>query len=242
MTDRNHTQTPETDALYYETQNLVDPIRFTRMLNHARSLERRLRTPAQEPRAWMRDKVYREDEDGCALQDVVLTEEKAEWIAHGGKQQEIAGLYTTALYLAPLAVQGGITERQADAYRQQYDADQRTIFHLRMELTARSDKENGHFWYWQGDGTDKPETLTCPILIRPEELRALSRLSPATTATGGEAAATQFPHNPAHKIGTCGNCGSEMAYNIPRLGASGGFVHVDGGLLCAPSHPRGEGV
>ncbi len=51
-----------------------------------------------------------------------------------------------------------------------------------------------------------------------------------------------YPHNLEHPIGTCADCGKEMRYNVPRLGPGGGFVHVDGGLLCAPSHPRGEGV
>lgn len=38
-----------------------------------------------------------------------------------------------------------------------------------------------------------------------------------------------FPWNPAHKAGTCGRCGKEMAWNVPRLGPDGGFVHKDTG-------------
>jgi len=37
--------------------------------------------------------------------------------------------------------------------------------------------------------------------------------------------AVKFEWNPAHPIGTCCTCGEEMAYNVPRLGKNGGFVH-----------------
>ena len=44
---------------------------------------------------------------------------------------------------------------------------------------------------------------------------------------------TPFKWNPAHPIGTCGRCGAEMRYNVPRLGPDGGFVHAaNGGLDC----------
>lgn len=36
-----------------------------------------------------------------------------------------------------------------------------------------------------------------------------------------------FKYNPAHEIGTCAKCGKEMIYNVPRLGAAGGFIHKD---------------
>lgn len=40
----------------------------------------------------------------------------------------------------------------------------------------------------------------------------------------------------AHAIGTCGQCGNEMVYNIPRMGAAGGFVHkTTGKLMCEPN-------
>ncbi len=43
----------------------------------------------------------------------------------------------------------------------------------------------------------------------------------------------KYPHNPNHKIGTCSECGEEMVYNVPRLGANGGFIHKEtGGLSC----------
>ena len=34
---------------------------------------------------------------------------------------------------------------------------------------------------------------------------------------------------------TCARCGEEMRYNVPRMGAAGGFIHASGsGFLCAP--------
>lgn len=36
---------------------------------------------------------------------------------------------------------------------------------------------------------------------------------------------TEHSYNPVHAIGTCGNCGEEMIYNVPRLGGNGGYIH-----------------
>lgn len=49
---------------------------------------------------------------------------------------------------------------------------------LRAEF-ARERKEvaqrikAGEYWYWQGDGSDFPESLTCPVIIQPAALRHL---------------------------------------------------------------------
>ena len=49
---------------------------------------------------------------------------------------------------------------------------------------------------------------------------------------------TKYEYNPAHPIGTCGDCGGEMIYNVPRLGINGGFIHKETGqLLCGPYQP-----
>lgn len=50
----------------------------------------------------------------------------------------------------------------------------------------------------------------------------------------------EFSYNPAHAIGTCGTCGAEMAYNVPRLGSNGGYIHkttgrFECGGVAAPS-------
>lgn len=44
---------------------------------------------------------------------------------------------------------------------------------LRRELTAHRDKANGDYWAWQGDGSDHPESLSCPVLIPAADLRTL---------------------------------------------------------------------
>ncbi len=49
------------------------------------------------------------------------------------------------------------------------------------------------------------------------------------TPTPGEA---MYPHNPDHKVGTCGKCGKEARHNVPRLGEAGGFTHADGSPIC----------
>lgn len=51
-----------------------------------------------------------------------------------------------------------------------------------------------------------------------------------------------YHYNPAH-LATCGGCGKEMAYNVPRLGPDGGFVHKDTGkLLCENNRQKEEDV
>lgn len=44
---------------------------------------------------------------------------------------------------------------------------------MKAEINAWRDKEAGNTWYWQGDGEDHPESLTCPVLIHPADLRAM---------------------------------------------------------------------
>lgn len=47
------------------------------------------------------------------------------------------------------------------------------IEHLRRELVAARDMLRGDYWFWQGDGEDHLESLSCPVVIRPEDLAAL---------------------------------------------------------------------
>jgi hypothetical protein len=43
----------------------------------------------------------------------------------------------------------------------------------------------------------------------------------------------QYKYNTKHPIGTCCDCGKEMIFNVPRLGANGGFVHKETGeFMC----------
>ncbi len=83
---------------------------------------------------------------------------------------------------------------------------------------------------------DWTEVEVHPVGVGAELVGLRSRLSATTTAPVG---AFPYPHNPAHQIGTCGTCGGEMRYNVPRLGPDGGFVHATGSLDCAPTEPLG---
>jgi len=44
---------------------------------------------------------------------------------------------------------------------------------VQNEVAALRRERDGEAWYWQGDGTDHLESLTCPVLIEAEDLRAL---------------------------------------------------------------------
>lgn len=42
----------------------------------------------------------------------------------------------------------------------------------RARRTMAEQRAGGEVWYWQGDAEDHLESLTCPIIISPEQLRA----------------------------------------------------------------------
>lgn len=44
---------------------------------------------------------------------------------------------------------------------------------LADENAALHRERAGEVWYWQGDGEDHLESLTCPVLIEADDLRAL---------------------------------------------------------------------
>ena len=44
---------------------------------------------------------------------------------------------------------------------------------LRAELRRRQAIEKGEVWYWQADGEDHPESLTCQVVIKADDLREL---------------------------------------------------------------------
>lgn len=73
---------------------------------------------------------------------------------------------------SPVPGVGG--DRAAQNYLEQHEADQQTIRALRAQIEAFGMKSSGELWYWQGDGADNLESLTCPILIHAAQLRALS--------------------------------------------------------------------
>ena len=44
---------------------------------------------------------------------------------------------------------------------------------LKAEVEALHRERQGEVWYWQGDGEDKLESLSCPVLIEAQDLREL---------------------------------------------------------------------
>jgi len=50
---------------------------------------------------------------------------------------------------------------------------------LSDENAALQRERQGEVWYWQGDGNDNLESLTCPVLIEADDLRALLERGPA---------------------------------------------------------------
>jgi hypothetical protein len=65
-------------------------------------------------------------------------------------------------------------------FQQIYKWVEARLSEAQVELTATKEKLKseyrvsiGEVWHWQGDEYDHPESLTCPILIKPEQLREL---------------------------------------------------------------------
>lgn len=54
---------------------------------------------------------------------------------------------------------------------------QQDLARVRGELSARRARDSGEVWFWQGDGFDFPESLTCPVIVTADKLRALLALS-----------------------------------------------------------------
>jgi hypothetical protein len=44
---------------------------------------------------------------------------------------------------------------------------------MNRELITRREASKSNYWHWQGDGTDHVESLTCPILIRADQMREI---------------------------------------------------------------------
>jgi hypothetical protein len=64
---------------------------------------------------------------------------------------------------------------------------------------------------------------------------------PAPSSFAGTHGSAKYKWNPAHPIGTCGLCGGEMIYNVPRLGADGGYCHKETDDIRCPSSPNEKG-
>jgi len=51
------------------------------------------------------------------------------------------------------------------------------------ELNLHRSKARDEYWAWQGDGTDYPKSLTCPVLISADDLRDFIARSDAWDAS-----------------------------------------------------------
>ena len=77
------------------------------------------------------------------------------------------------------------------------DVIQRENDRLRADLKRRTDIEQGHCWYWIGDGCDELESLTCQVIIKAADLRALlaahpGQSKPRAEVTGDDASLWRY--------------------------------------------------
>lgn len=69
-------------------------------------------------------------------------------------------------------------EQDADGEYVRYDDAQTEVEILEAEVKSlrfnnamHTDHCSGSYWVWQGDGSDHPESIACPVLITPGQLR-----------------------------------------------------------------------
>ncbi len=259
MTDRNHTQTPETDAVDEALARLTELYQDGDLLRDKDirmvcSELRRLRTPAQEPRGeWPTEPHDGYPEsfrtiDGKALNSFEYADITAR--AHWANGRSIPWKAWELLRRVPgyspsgkpwmrathpLAVQGGITEGEREAMR-----------FYGNEPVFYSDKEK-----------EKHDAIRFGFTLA----ACVRRLSPATTATGArvwtasEWLNTDMEGTQEFRTGNVDDDGGMLWSTFyPRdqiIRAFVGYTHLYGPLdeqegpdtlPPAPSHPRGEGV
>jgi hypothetical protein len=67
----------------------------------------------------------------------------------------------------------------ADLEKRLRNVSEACDYHYKQEAELRREQRfiheirNSAVWYWQGDGDDYPESLGCPVVMRPEHLREL---------------------------------------------------------------------
>jgi hypothetical protein len=77
--------------------------------------------------------------------------------------------------IADLEAQLAEATRKCDGIVANYTADLRRLnaeIHRQRDLLRGM---SGDYWGWQGDGSDNLESITCPIVILPRDLRTLIR-------------------------------------------------------------------
>ena len=57
-------------------------------------------------------------------------------------------------------------ERERDHWKLEYERN-------KFDLNQWSQFASGNYWAWQGDGSDHIESLTCPVVIQPRDLKAI---------------------------------------------------------------------
>lgn len=68
-------------------------------------------------------------------------------------------------------------------YKAEHELLTTQVHNLRNDLNAHAQKSAGNYWSWQGDGSDHLESLTCPVLIPADRLRALQSALAEARAT-----------------------------------------------------------
>ena len=105
-----------------------------------------------------------------------------------GNQEDVALRVLEELRASNVAIAKRLTEVMDQSNRQQG-----RLSELESELAAATNKrdilaiivenvrtDRDHVWFWQGDGGDCPETLSCPVVMSADTLRAmLSELAAA---------------------------------------------------------------
>ena len=87
--------------------------------------------------------------------------------------------------------------RKALAAQREHSEELRVVAARAMEATRRlRDERSGEVWLWQGDGKDDPASLSCPVLMTADQVRALTaaRDDARTLTAEVSQGVTHLPH------------------------------------------------
>lgn len=114
--------------------------------------------------------------DWSVWQQTTIKPEQPAWsIDSVGYEVEYRLLYTTPPQPAEVGelVEEIVPKWRYDALVQHCKLQDKNIAKLSDERNTAWMYEQREVWFWQGDGEDYPESLSCPVVIKADDLRAI---------------------------------------------------------------------
>ena len=103
-----------------------------------------------------------------------IKELRKRFAALSALKDKIASRYIAACEeKAKMVEQFTAVTKERDGWKEEAGKYKRDHDEIHKLYSALTDVTAGNYWAWQGDGMDHLESLTCPVVIRPEQLREI---------------------------------------------------------------------